>query len=104
MIIHTTAPLTELAGLVGARGNVTAGTAIATGGPDCFAGWFEPAVDDGDCRPNNIVTIETRAVTEEVAQEIWDTGCQIVVTGLSDAGDDVVDPTMPYRYEMSHTH
>jgi hypothetical protein len=105
MIIHTTAPLAELAAFVGTRGNVTAGTAIKTGGPDCFAGWYEPA-DTPECLPNNIVTVDVLTDAQSIARDLLLAGHQVVVCGKDDAGNDVPieDGELPIRYQMNHTH
>ena len=111
MIIHTPAPIEELTAIVGTRGIVIAGRAIATGGPDCFAGWYEPATGD-ECLPNNIVrvdrafTIEEHEVTRSVADDLFHAGHQVVVCDKDASGNDVPieDGTMPIRYQMNHSH
>jgi hypothetical protein len=103
MIIHTTMPIAELRTLVGDRGVVTLSTAIRTGGPDCFAGWREPA-DKPDCLPNNIVTVDSPDVAEIIALDLMNAFHQVVVTKVDDDGNDVVDEEMPIRYQMNHTH
>lgn len=105
MIIHTTAPIAELTAIVGSRGNVTAGTAIKTGGPDCFAGWFEPA-DRSDCLPNNLVTLDDPDVAEIIALDLFNAFHQVVVTRVDDDGNDEIieDGSMPIRYQMAHSH
>jgi len=105
MIIHTPAPIAELTRIVGGTANVIAGTAIKTGGPDCFAGWHEPA-DRDDCVPNNLVETLSMEIAERVAQDLYDAGYQVVVCARDSAGNDVPieDGTMPIRYQMAHAH
>lgn len=104
LAIHTDTPIMVLTRMVGEDAIIEVGTAITTGGPDCFYGWREP-VSGSACLPHNVVWGAEEPDILWIAKTLARLGYQVVITAPDtddQFGDHHVVEEMNVRED--HTH